>query len=674
MSVKYDRETAEAIIHRLEQRFGQDYGAHERIKWRRNHYHNRPEADPPVPQGWEHCKMQSTVLRDVGTEMRSRLIENEWTPQAKSLAGTARKDSDAEEAEAFLVWMFSELKNRTGIDLQGGLADGQIIDGYGVLHWYLTDMPEFPEYEELDELPEDEEEAKNYTEDEYDEVAGKSKQLKYRETEDSVMARWRQMSVRAGAPWMVELPAPEEIAFERDKSAISEFRHVLRSRVIGVPEYLTARKKYTKRQKAEVLETEDAPIGLDQGQKDDWMPSGSQWGETIVLKQLWTRDYCYELVTGPSGLDEFECYLHPYGMPSFAIAPGATVRSADPALAYEPMLESLYRIKPQYDRQLSLYLALGEGGAVRRYYLEDTSTGAAMLTESGDNVLLLSADAAAAMTIPSGYTLKSFGGEGVTGDFVKGLEYIRGMLDDGRPGTGRAQFGASTQPWSARIEQAQENIEPKMCLNYQIAAMQVMVQNMMDVMATGHCGDVHYRNDKGTMRSVAPKVWDGLQAEVRIPAASTAERITLIEHGMSLIAAGHITPITFYEEYMGVPNPIEYHADILAWGEFSKKALPGLLQKELAEFMGSQFLIGPDGVMMDMAGQQVQPEAVLQANGVTPMRPPQQGMMPQRGSAPMGGGMPPRGAPQMSGSMGTTPGALPGMQAPGTVRLPGMVG
>ena len=661
---KYEQPVVEAIIARLEKRYGQASGLHQKVKYRRAHFHGLPEADPPMSQGWEHCKMQSSIARDVGTELRSRLIENEWMPQARALSGTASKKKDAEEAEGFLVWMFSELKNRTGIDLQSALADGQIIDGAGVVHWYMTDMPEMPDYEEVDELPEDEEERKRYTEDDYDPVEGRTKAKAYRETEDSVMGRWRGMCVKAGTPWMVETPGLEMVAWERDRSAISEFRYMLYSKVIGAADYQAERnKRLDKQKKRELLETEEAPITLDQGTKDERLPSASEWGETVTLKQLWTRNYCYEIVIGLDGGDTFECYPHPYGMVNFALAPGAMVRSADPALAYEPMLESIFRIKPQYDRQLSLYLALGEGGAIRRFYLENTQTGAAKLTESGDNVLLLSPDAAAAMEIPDGYTLKSFGGEGVTGDFIKGLEYIKQLLDDGRPGTGRAQFGASTQPWSARIEQAQENIEPKMCLNYQTACLQVMVQNMIDVMAAGHCGDVHYRNrDNGQMGGVAPKQWDGLIAEVNIPAASTAERITLIEHGMTLLSGGLITPEEFYEDYMGKSNPIQYHAELLAWNEFSKKGLPGLLQKEMAEFMGSKFVIGPDGVMMDMAGQQVQPQQILQQNGVTPIRPPQQGMMPQRGGAGFGG------------TMGTTPGALPGMQAPGTVALPGMVG
>jgi hypothetical protein len=103
---------------------------------------------------------------------------------------------------------------------------------------------------------------------------------------------------------------------------------------------------------------------------------------------------------------------------------------------------------------------------------------------------------------------------------------------------------------------------------------------------------------------------------------------------------------------MGISNTIQYHAQLLAWNEFAKKGLPGLLQKEMAEFMGSKFLIGPDGVMMDMAGQQVPPEQVLQQNG--------QPTIPQ-----------PQG---FSGTMGTTPGDLQRMQAPGTVALPRMVG
>lgn len=663
MTVKLTTEQVLSVIKRLEDRFDQEGGLHAKMKWRREHYHNLPVADPKVPAGWEHCKIQAPILRDVASELRSRLIENEWVPDVKSLSGKAADEANAEQAEKYLVWMFGELQKRTGISIQSGLSDGQIIDGFGVLHWYATDMPQIPDYDERDEIEDGDD---RYTEDEYDEPTGKTKRRRYRETEDALMERWRGMCALSGTPVMVELPDPQQIYFETDRSGISEFRRVLYTRVVSVVDYLSAKRGLSKRDEQDVRTGQVAPITVDNGTLQQDLPSAASWGDTVTIKQLWEREWCYEVIIGLGGSEDVTAYRHPWRHPSFAICPSAMVRSNDPALAYEPMLESIFRIKPQYDRQLSLYLALGEGGAIRRYYLEEQATGAPMLTESGDQIMLLSPDAAAAMKIPSGYTLKAFGGEGVTGDFIQGLQYIWDLMEAGKPGTGRATFGASTQPWSARIEQSQENIEPKMCLTYQVSALQAMVQSIIDYLGDPEAGprEVSWRGEKN-VASVKAEQFQGLIAEANILAVSSAERITLIEHGMVLLEKGLITDIEFYGDYLGKPNPLEYYAEIRAWGAFKAKALPGLEQKALAEYMGGQFVIGPDGIMMDMAGQAVQPEQILAANGVTPMAPR---MAPQRG-----GMMPPAG-PGAPGGMGMTPGNLPGMAAPGTMPLGGMAG
>lgn len=655
-----DQQQVLEIIKGLEDRYDQSTGLHQKMKWRRQHYHNLPEANPPVPAGWEHCKIQAPILRDVGTELRSRLVENEWMANIKSLSGKASDEANAEEVEKYLVWMFSDLARRTGVNIQSGLSDGQIIDGYGVIHWYATNLPPVPDHEERDEIEDGDE---SYTEDEYEEVTGKRKRLRYRETDDALEERWRAMCAQSGGPVMVELPDPQQVYIETDRSGISQFRRVLFTRALSVVDYLAAKGQLSKEETHEALTGEVAPLTVDNGTLDASLPSGARWGDTIILKQLWERGWCYEVVSG-LGEDDFKAYRHPWGYPPFAIAPGALVRSNDPALAYEPMLESIYRVKPQYDRQLSLYLALGEGGAIRRYYLEENATGAPMLTESGDQVLLMSPDAAAAMKIPSGYTMKSFGGEGVTGDFIQGLKYIWELMEAGKPGTGRAQFGASTQPWSARIEQSQENIEPKMCLMYQTAALQAMTQSIIDYLADADAGpgEVSWRGEK-QIATVKAEQFRGLVAEVNIPAASSAERVTLIEHGMVLLEKGLITDVEFYGEYMGKPNPLQYFAEIRAWGAFKAKALPGLEQKSLAEYMGKQFVIGPDGVMMDMTGSAVPPEQILAQNGVQPIPPPQQGRQ-QRGPVPQ----------RPAGGMGTTPGNLAGMAAPGTLPLGGMSG
>ena len=88
----------------------------------------------------------------------------------------------------------------TGEDIQGYLADGQGIYGYGVLHCYLEDQElakkaAETDYEEYDELPEGEE--SRFTEDEYGDDRQKAK--KYRETDESYLNR--RSEAKVGWPW-----------------------------------------------------------------------------------------------------------------------------------------------------------------------------------------------------------------------------------------------------------------------------------------------------------------------------------------------------------------------------------------------------------------------------------------------------------------------------------------
>jgi hypothetical protein len=178
-----------------------------------------------------------------------------------------------------------------------------------------------------------------------------------------------------------------------------------------------------------------------------------------------------------------------------------------------------------------------------------------------------------------------------------------------------------------------------------------------------------------------------------IDAVSSAERITLVEHGVALRSNPNgpiISKADFYENYLGKGDPDEYMAELDEEQMFEEYIKPGLIQQELVARYGSQIVMGPDGDYVGPDGRPLQPEDVLAANGIPPEVVAQLAAMlgvapagaPPMGGAPMPGPMVPGGMPMQQGapmagvgSMGTTTGALPPLPGPpGTMGLGGMVG
>jgi hypothetical protein len=592
-----------------------------------------------------------------------RLTENEPLPSIIPTKPTAAGKRDAEMAETIFTNGFSQIQKQTGLVIHDALAQLLTTQALGVLHWQVDNSvyDGSPDYEEYDEAPEGDE--GRYVEDEYPETVGRTKEKRLRESEDSLAERIAHYRASKGLPVFVEVLPVRQCYWRLGKySNRAQFLEFMVKREIRLEDYAGE-----VNERAKLSEERDSPVEHQEGSKDTWQPSAEEWGETATLIQLWDKDCCYEICQW-GDQKRVEKFPHHYGKPPFALALGTYWHGTDPIYMYEPALAGMYRHKAQYDRAMSLFHALAEMAAIRRYVLEDKGNQPPRLSEDGDNGIDMNANTATAGNVPGGKELKPIGGDANVNDFAQALALIAQELDEAAPGTGRAQFGASTQPWAARIEQAQENIEPKMYLQNIADCIQEMLQNLIEVFADKEHGPGEVfawgsgqdgKLDRSKTVSLKAEGWSGLIAEVNIDPVSAAERITWEEHLRNLCNDSVIQlSLLEYLEQTGVPNPQQTYIERLTNNYIHANVIPGLLKQGAAAHLGMPGVnvLGADGQFIGPMGEMVSPAQQLAQ---------QQSQQIDR----MGTFRP------QTGGMGTTPGPLPGATAiPGAAPMAGMVG
>lgn len=654
-------------ITRMAERFEGNNLLHEQVRQRQLHFHNDPSVDPfrmadgtiePGKDNFTFAQMQTTRLRNVAVSLVGRLTENEWQPSIIPSRSTAAGQSDAETAEWILSQGFSERQKLTGLNIQSALAECLVRDCFGVLHWQVDTSiySGAPDYDdEYDELPEDAGERKRYTDEDYPETVGRTKAKKYRESEDSLADRIARFRASKGLPVYCEVVPVRQFYFRLGKySKRGQFLECMVKRQVAVEDWMDG--------KETLSDERDSPVEHEEGHEDTWQTSADYWGKTATLIQLWDDEYCYELLDMEGG-PPMEVYPHPYKRPPFSLALGTSWHSTEPTFAYEPALAGMYRHKAQYDRWLSLFLATAESRAIARWWAEDKGSAVrpgSLMAEDGDTVIDLNPNGADAGVVPAGMELKSYGGDAMPRDFAESGQYLADELERAAPGTGRATFGASTQPWAARIEQAQENIEPKMYLENIAAAIQDMLQNIIEVfsLSEGGPGEVFSwgsgqgkKLDRSKTVSLKAEGWKGLIAEVNIDPTSSAEKITHEEHLRNLVNDPIIRmPRVEYFEKTGVPNPRQTDADWEAEYYVQTVVTPMLVKRAAVLALGSEFALSDvDGNLVGPGGEIVPPQQYAMGQVM------QGRMRPQRG-------------------VQTTIPDMAGLAAPGTAQLAGMVG
>lgn len=644
---------------------------HDLIRRRRLHYHNDPRVDTDLPEPYhEGHKFQTDRLRQVANQLVSRLTENKAVAVAEEIKDTAGQRQDANDLSTVLNAILQFTYERTGLDIQETLARDLVTKCYGVLHWRMAAhmWPEIPEPEELDELPEGADKNKYLDR----RSSYKRRGVKrYRERAEAHEERVKQSRARAGSPWIIECLQPDQVMYWEDRSLENGFGMMVVLREVGVLDY--ARELHKKdgiavRSKHEISINQanpDVPMYLERDAPAEWEPSGYLWGERVQIAEVWTRNEYYELCdfSGQGGWELVKSCPTPYEMPPFVLAPAVENNETDPALRWEPALEGMYRQKPTVDRAISLFLTLGESVALPWYYLKKVEGGGPMLDDKG-KIVQFTRNSAAAMQVPDGYEIAELTFD-INPAFIEGIKYINEEFAKTAPATGQAEISTSTQPWTARIEQAQQNVEPKALLNNISHAMQVMLRNMALVMSKpedeygfgepvwmfAHTKDG--KTDSSTVVGVEPEKIRTLDIRVDIEATSSAERITLQEHGRAL-RADPLVGLTweeFVENYEGKPNADEVVAKRRVAQAYDGLVYPGLIKQKIAERLGPK-IVFEAGKFIGPNGQEMASQDAVAANGfnVRPMQPSPGGVATQTQM------------PQQ-----------PQLQAPGAIPLPAQV-
>lgn len=610
-------------------RFGK---LHEAIRHREEHFYNRPEADPHLPPPHDEAtSYQTDALRRTWVQLKARMVENAF--RVRVIAPDESKSSQrmsANKFEAVLQQGLELVQDRGDFSMQGELADGQIFQCYGVLHWTKAPhlLPGFPDPDSTDELPDDRDDRKRFKDEPGEDGL-------FTETSESLLDRDKHARARAGFPWQVEIVHPAQFSFAEDRSFANGMAYALVLRDVPLVEY---RERLTRQDNLFLSlneENESISIFEEKDRPARWEPSALNavsWTHYVTVAQFWTRDEMYELVSPSSGAGSgsyklVKSFTHPYEMPPFALAKALEAKSPDPALRYSPAMEGMYRVKPFYDYDRTMQRVLVEQIALPFYWIK-LDDGSYMADDGGTRVTLTQS-AASATAFPPGATLEKVEHD-IDPAYVQSIERTLEELKDSAPQTGFVEVGASTQPWTIRQAHDQANTEVKHLKASQARALRTMARNMALVMSKpaedGGFGSTIYvyarvkdgKVQKQEAVGVDPEDIITLQIEVDIDPNSTSQTVANIEHGRALLADPNVplTKRSFLQDFMHVPDPdrtlIEWKAEQI----YEQLAEPGLVQQAVAEMFGDQFVITGSGQFVGPDGASMTPNEVLEKNGV----------------------------------------------------------
>jgi len=611
-------------------RFGK---LHEKIRNREYHFFNAPEADvhlPPPHQ--EATSYQTDALRRTWVQLKARMVENPF--RIRVIAPDESRASQrlsANRFEAVLQRGLELVQDRGDFSLQGELADGQIFQCYGVLHWTKAAdiIPGMSDAETLKDLPEDEQERRRFREEPGPDGL-------FEETPLSRLDRDKHARARAGFPFHVEVIHPAQFSFAEDQSTENGMAYALVLKVIPLVEY--SDKLSGQDNLFLSLNEENSSIRIfeEKERPAEWEPSAMNleaWGHSVTVAQFWTRDEMYELVS-PSGAGAsaggftlVKSFKHPYKMPPFALAKGLEAKNPDPALRFSPLMEGMFRIKPFYDYDRTMQRVLVEQIALPFYWIKLTD-GSYMADDGGTRVSL-NQSAASAQALPPGASLEKVD-HNIDPAYIQSIERTLDELKESAPQTGFVEVGASTQPWTIRQAHDQANTEVKHAKASQARALRTMGRNMAYVMGLpaeeGGFGSTIYvyarvKNGQVTKQEaigVEPEDIVTLEIEVDIDPNSTSQTVANIEHGRALLADPNV-PLTtrkFLEDFMHSGDPDRTIIEWKAQMGFEQLAEPGLMQQAIAEMFGDQFVITSSGQFVGPDGSAVTPNQILEANGV----------------------------------------------------------
>lgn len=619
-----DAESAKKLVERIWKRHEE---LHVNVKTYRQHFYQDTAVDPPMLPGYEGFARQTNVLTDNWAPLRARMCENSFRAQVTANDEYATSKAKSDMVEAYLISVTSRLKTKTGLDVQGALVDGMALDGGGVLHVYLDDadyQSAGGDYKELEDIGE--EKAEDYTEEEYDPEAfkGKTKKKKYRETDKAYMTRRNRARASKGT-WNWQVYSLRDCAWVEDTSPFCQYKYFVRRWVQPCIDWFEEWDKWDATEKQGA-----ADVGMN-GSKDEWRPETSPDKE-VVISQLWTKKWIYELADGLDGADSDKGFTkkpNRMGMIPFFVPPGRYSHDSSPSNAFKPILISALRFKPWYDRYKSNMAALAEANAIPRWQcVAVDGNSLPPLTDEEGHVKVFSQHAMESTRPPDGYRYEQLGGANAGRDFVALGEDMEREMERALPSTGKVELGASTQSWTARMAIQQENIEPSGHLKDLAGAIQQAMEMMVEVNASGVLGDVSFYPDSGTEKmkagevvTLTPDDFKGLVVNCEIGTETGTERTAKQQFYAELFAQGLATEEDYIRDGEGQPMPDQVKARRDVDRYFDKNVKERMLQAKAAEVLGSKYAMLPvsqpgQPPFVDGMGKAVMPQEVLQQNGV----------------------------------------------------------
>lgn len=640
------------LVEQLQRRFT---AFHERVEDRRLHFHNDPAKDPklgswsagadgklaPDPDNpfRDMTAYQADNARRVAQDLIPRLTANHVVAN-----GTAQKSSEQKIADDLATvlnsWIW-DIEARTQVNLQQQISFGQSVLGYAVLHVRRAD----------DMWP--------------------ARERMKRETARSYSERVEYERAKRGAPWVMEAIDPSFFACAFDRNPVGGMAAAVLSYEVGLLDYVEAveRDEMSAQEALEKLQimAETPAPGLQDAGVTSVIgadgPSSGDFDKRVTVHQFWTREMCYEIMDrgGDNNFEEVKAWPHEYEQVPFRIIPCTDTGDPDPVRRWLPAMEGIFRLKPFFDRFLTLTAGMAELTAMPLQYMEKTGTAPAPLLESGDPANE-AADTAGAGIVPDGFTMKQLKIE--MGQAIAGvMQMLTDQLTKSEPGTGQADYTATTAPWLMRLAQTQANVGPKLMITNANDGFKWALNLIVDwhVRHPEEAMVAFERDDEGavssyTVKRVDPKELTTVAVGTSISPVASSEQITLGQVLAEYLGQGLIKREDFYRDGLGKTNPQDY-INALDAETAMRPAKQAWSNARIAAELGSLFMQGMNGATLSAQGQEVPPEQALMANGWQPQVAPT--------GPSMGGG-------EALGQ--TTPGPLPQLAAPGTVPLQGLAG
>lgn len=637
----------------------------QRIDVRRQHLSMDPAVAPkllaPLNKNPEEM-YQSDLPRQKHVELKGRLLAHHGHVHCKPPSDSEKFKKNVESLENVLNSWWHLAEERVGYTLQDALSDGQIVDCYAILHvrHRTESWPELPPAEYVEELPEDEKEKERYSG--YPEEEGEEKG-KYRETETSREARHKRMKAEAGCPYYIECIDPAQFAFFPDRrSSMAAFVHYRDVMLLDYEDELRDADDKTR-----VSLTVDKRVQIEQHDVDPAVPLPGR-DQKITVACFWTRDEWYEMACQSDTLDPKSGDVqvkwtfvkgdsHEWGCPPAVLVLAHRFHTTDIAAAYTPALEGLFRLKPQYDRDTALMKGLAERTALPEVYIVRDVNGDPVVDDDG-YMVQMTRDSAKAEELPAGWKLEKLNIE-INPAFVEAVAATRQEFEAAAPPTGMADTGASTQPWTLRLDIDQRSVIARQFIQQQAVGLREFWRLIVkDMVRQGREFTAFKVTSEGvvdpqTVIGVKSEDIEGLTIEVKIDNVSSAERITITQHGAELLKDGLITEPWFYEDYMGIEDPQAKMREVESYTQ-AKPFIQQVIQQRMKARYGSLVYLGQNGELIG-------PNGVVTAEQAFAMK----GLpAPFPGPRPTGG----------VGGMGTTMGDLAGPQVDGAVEMAPLVG